>query len=48
LLNGECSMSDSNKLLPLVESIDALALEISKINQTLRDLIEKIQEENDE
>jgi len=41
-------MSDSNKLLPLVESIDALALEISKINQTLRDLIEKIQEENDE
>jgi len=41
-------MSDSNKLLPLVESIDALALEINKINQTLRDLIEKLQEENDE
>ena len=41
-------MSDGNKLLPLVESIDALALEINKINETLRDLIKKPQEENDE
>ena len=41
-------MSDSNKLLPLVESIDALAEEISKINETLRDILEKLQEENDE
>ena len=41
-------MSESNKLLPLVESIDALALEINKINETLRDLIKKLQEENDE
>jgi hypothetical protein len=41
-------MSDGNKLLPLVESIDALAIEISKINETLRDLIKKLQEENDE
>jgi hypothetical protein len=41
-------MSDGNKLLPLVESIDALALEINKINETLRDLIKKLQEENDE
>ena len=40
-------MSESNKLLPLVESIDALALEINKINETLRDLIKKLQEEND-
>lgn len=41
-------MNDGNKLLPLVESIDALALEINKINETLRDLIKKLQEENDE
>jgi hypothetical protein len=41
-------MSDSNKLLPLVESIDALALEISKINETLRNIIEKLQEEKDD